>query len=163
MVSPQTQENVLALIQAAVSKLYTSPLSKTTISLIASKYGASRKDESEQSQGTLTTVQHAKYILPSPISQMSNHVDELSSAVSTGLLLALIVGLLQWIVFTLFAAPILAGMGISRTSDMAPTAVAYMKARAFAAPASTIWLATNGIFRGTHCTQNTDASIDTNR
>jgi len=37
--------------QAAVSKLYTSALSKTTISFIASKYGASRSDESEESRG----------------------------------------------------------------------------------------------------------------
>jgi hypothetical protein len=37
--------------QAAVSKLYTSALSKTSISFIASKYGASRSDETEESKG----------------------------------------------------------------------------------------------------------------
>lgn len=37
--------------QAAVSKLYTSALAKTTISFIASKYGASRSDETEESKG----------------------------------------------------------------------------------------------------------------
>jgi hypothetical protein len=31
---------------------------------------------------------------------------------------------------------------------MAPTATAYMKARAFAAPAATLWMVANGIFRG---------------
>lgn len=39
--------------QAAVSKLYTSALSKTTISFIASKYGASRSDELEESKGVV--------------------------------------------------------------------------------------------------------------
>lgn len=37
--------------QAAVSKIYTSALSKTTISFIASKYGASRSSGSEESKG----------------------------------------------------------------------------------------------------------------
>lgn len=75
--------------------------------------------------------------------------EELSSAVTTGLLLAAIVGFMQLAVFSLFAGPILGGMGISRHSEMTPTAMAYMKARAFAAPAATLWVVANGIFRDT--------------
>jgi putative MATE family efflux protein len=110
--------------QAAVSKLYTSALSKTTISFIAAKCGALRGEESHDAK------------------------EELSSVVTTGLMLAAIVGFMQLAVFSLFAGPILAAMGISRASEMAPTATAYMKARAFAAPAATLWLVANGIFRG---------------
>jgi Na+-driven multidrug efflux pump len=42
--------------QAAVSKLYTSALSKTTISFIAAKCGALRGEESHDAKGTRTTV-----------------------------------------------------------------------------------------------------------
>lgn len=114
--------------QAAVSKLYNSPLSKTTISLIASKYGAARSDSASETEK-----------------------EQLSAAVSTGLLLALTVGLVQLVVFTTLARPILGAMGVSRSSDMAESATSYMRVRALNAPASTLWLVSNGVFRGTLC------------
>lgn len=67
--------------------------------------------------------------------------------------------MMQLAVFSLFAGPILAGMGISQNSDMAPTATSYMKLRAFGAPAATLWLVANGIFRGTFSSENANHAI----
>ena len=40
------------------------------------------------------------------------------------------------------------GMGLSPTSPMWHSAVSYLKVRALGTPAATLWLVTNGIFRG---------------
>lgn len=118
--------------QAAVSKLYNSPLSKTTISLIGSKVGA-RKG----------------------LDYGSHEDEDLSVAVSSGLLLAIVVGIIQLLVFSVLAPLILNIMGVSQSSGMWRAAVSYMRVKALGAPGATLWLVCNGIFRGLGDTKTT--------
>jgi Na+-driven multidrug efflux pump len=80
--------------------------------------------------------------------------EELAKAVTSGLVVALAIGLLQFACFTLLAQPIVTASGISPSTNpcsdtMYATAVSYTRARATSAPSSTLWLVTTGIFRGT--------------
>jgi Na+-driven multidrug efflux pump len=74
--------------------------------------------------------------------------DKLSTAISSALALALLVGFLQLVVFTIGASQILAMTGVSHSSTMYLPAVAFMRARASAAPSATIWLVATNAFRG---------------
>ena len=114
--------------QYAVSKLYNDPLLRTSISLVATQDGKSRSDTS-----TLSEKEQA---------------DGMSVAVSSALLLALSVGLIQAVVYYAFASNIIAAMGVSPTSNMYYSAFSYLKIRALGTPAATLWLVTNGVFRG---------------
>jgi putative MATE family efflux protein len=120
--------------QYAVSKLYNDPLLRTSISLVASQDGKARSNSSSGS------------------SEQTNHEDEvkkeLSIAVSSGLLLALSVGVIQLVVYTLLASGIIKGMGVTTDSPMWHSAFTYLRMRALGTPAATLWLVTNGIFRG---------------
>lgn len=111
--------------QYAVSKLYNDPLLRTSISLVASQDGKARGKEA--------SVDQAK---------------ELSVAVSSALLLAFTVGAVQLVVYTVLASAITRGMGLTSASPMWESAVSYLKVRALGTPAATLWLVTNGIFRG---------------
>jgi Na+-driven multidrug efflux pump len=80
--------------------------------------------------------------------------EELAKAATSGLVVALAIGLLQFACFTLLAEPIVRASGISPSTNtcrntMYATAVSYTRARATSAPSSTVWLVTTGIFRGT--------------
>ena len=114
--------------QYAVSKLYNDPLLRTSISLVASQDGKSRQTVSDEQED-----QAAK---------------NLSVAVSSALLLAASVGLVQLVVYTLFCKSITIGMGLNPTSPMWHSAVSYLQVRALGTPAATLWLVANGIFRG---------------
>lgn len=111
--------------QYAVSKLYNDPLLRTSISLVASQDGKARGKEAS-----------------------SDQAKELSVAVSSALLLAFTVGAIQLVVYTLLASSITRGMGLTSASPMWESAVSYLKVRALGTPAATLWLVTNGIFRG---------------
>jgi putative MATE family efflux protein len=111
--------------QYAVSKLYNDPLLRTSISLVASQDGKAR--------GTEGTVGQAK---------------ELSVAVSSALLLAFTVGVVQLVIYSVLAGVITRGMGLTEVSPMWESAVSYLRVRALGTPAATLWLVTNGIFRG---------------
>jgi putative MATE family efflux protein len=112
--------------QYAVSKLYNDPLLRTSISLVASQDGRIRGgNESDEDQEK-----------------------NLSIAVSSALLLAFCVGTIQLIIYTVLAASITRGMGLTAASPMWHSAVSYLKVRALGTPAATLWLVTNGIFRG---------------
>lgn len=111
--------------QYAVSKLYNDPLLRTSISLVASQDGKSR--------GRDSSVDEKK---------------ELSVAVSSALVLAAAVGVVQLFVYSFLATGIIRGMGVIRTSPMWYSAVSYLRVRALGTPAATLWLVTNGIFRG---------------
>ena len=113
--------------QYAVSKLYNDPLLRTSISLVASQDGKSRGDDKE------TKEDSAK---------------QLSIAVSSALLLAVSVGFIQLLIYYLLATGIIRGMGVSASSSMWYSAVSYLRIRALGTPAATLWLVTNGIFRG---------------
>ena len=111
--------------QYAVSKLYNDPLLRTSISLVASQDGKKRGQTS------------------------SGDADkELSIAVSSALLLALSVGVIQLFVYFFFASGIIKGMGLGTTSTMWHSAFSYIRIRALGTPAATLWLVTNGVFRG---------------
>ena len=112
--------------QYAVSKLYNDPLLRTSISLVASQDGKSR--------GIKTTEDEAK--------------KELSIAVSSALLLAFVVGFVQMMVYSLLTNGIIRGMGVDSLNPMWHSAVSYLRVRALGTPAATLWLVTNGIFRG---------------
>jgi putative MATE family efflux protein len=71
-----------------------------------------------------------------------------SRAISSALFLAAIVGIAQMILYVIFGRRILTGMGVGPTSTMYPSALGYLTVRAYGTPAATLWLVTNGIFRG---------------
>ncbi|CAB9512790.1 Protein DETOXIFICATION [Seminavis robusta] len=111
--------------QYAVSKLYNDPLLRTSISMVASKDGQTRgKTPSESDR------------------------ESLSIEVSSALLLAFVVGIIQLFVYTVLAKGITLGMGVTEASPMWHSAVSYLRVRALGTPAATLWLVTNGIFRG---------------
>lgn len=113
--------------QYAVSKLYNDPLLRTSISLVASEDGKSLEntngDDHEQKKA-------------------------LSIAVSSALLLAFIVGAIQLLLYFTFAGKIIEGMGVNAVSPMHHSAYSYLRVRALGTPAATLWLVTNGVFRG---------------
>ena len=74
--------------------------------------------------------------------------DRRADAVSTALLLALIVGLLQGLVYAIFSGPILTACCVGPASPMRAEAMGYLRVCAAGAPTTTVWLVTNGIFRG---------------
>lgn len=119
--------------QYAVSKLYNDPLLRTSISLVASQDGRSRKDDSNSEKSEET---------------IDNSKEELSIAVSSALLLAFSVGVIQLFVYSIFSPAIVRGMGVTPSSGMWYSAVSYLFVCAFRTPAATLWLVTNGIFRG---------------
>lgn len=116
--------------QYAVSKLYNDPLLRTSISLVASTDG--------QARGTADNDG----------SQEEENEKNLSIAVSSSLLLAFSVGFVQLIVYSLLATSITRGMGLSSSNPMWYSAVSYLRVRALGTPAATLWLVSNGIFRG---------------
>jgi putative MATE family efflux protein len=123
--------------QYSVSKLYNDPLLRTSISLVAAQDGKARSSADNQQ---LTGEDKA--------AQERGNVKALSVAVSSALLLAFSVGFIQLIVYTLLASSITRGMGLTSSSPMWYSAVSYLKVRALGTPAATLWLVTNGIFRG---------------
>jgi putative MATE family efflux protein len=115
--------------QYAVSKLYNDPLLRTSISLVASQDGQSRSGSATDDDD-------------------DRNKRKLSIAVSSALLLAASVGIVQLVVYTVLASVITKGMGLQMTSPMWHSAVSYLRVRAFGTPAATLWLVSNGIFRG---------------
>ena len=120
--------------QYAVSKLYNDPLLRTSISLVASIDGQARAtaDNGDKDEVTQTVENEQK----------------LSIAVSSALLLAFSVGVIQLVVYSLLATSITHGMGLSSSNPMWYSAVSYLRVRALGTPAATLWLVSNGIFRG---------------
>jgi putative MATE family efflux protein len=112
--------------QYAVSKLYNDPLLRTSISLVAAQEGKARR-------ATAGDPQVAK---------------DLGIAVSSALLLAAAVGVIQMFVYLIFCQSITRGMGVSPSSPMWFSAVSYLQIRSLGTPAATLWLVTNGIYRG---------------
>ena len=71
-----------------------------------------------------------------------------AGAVSAALLLALFMGLVQALVYLALAGPILSASCVGPGTPMRAEALAYLRVCAAGAPAATIWLVVNGIFRG---------------
>ena len=97
-------------------------LLRTSISIVATGDGAARSSGSES--------------------------DARDQAISAALVLALAIGVLQSIFFLLFTPLLISGMGAPVGSSMRPTAISYLRVRALGMPAATLWLVSNGIFRG---------------
>jgi putative MATE family efflux protein len=112
--------------QYSVSKLYNDPLLRTSISLVAA--GAGQAQASGMSE--------------------SSRKEQLSKAVTSALLLAAIIGVVQAAVYSVACAPIIRTMGLAVTSDMYIPAVTYLQVKALGTPGATMWLVVNGIFRG---------------
>ena len=120
--------------QYAVSKLYNDPLLRTSISLVATQDGKAR--------GVKAGTDHDEATAEAEAAQ------SLSIAVSSALLLALTVGLIQCVIYYFGAGLIIKQMGLTADSSMWYSALSYLKVRALGTPAATLWLVTNGIFRG---------------
>lgn len=73
---------------------------------------------------------------------------ELRASVLSALVLALVLGVVQLLAFTALAGPIVGGFGVGALSQMREPAVEYVRLRALGAPAVTLLLVTQGIFRG---------------
>jgi len=73
---------------------------------------------------------------------------ELTSSAIAALALAVFLGLVQTAVFTLFAPRIVAGFGAVAGSPLAAPAASYLRLRSLGAPAVTLLLVMQGIFRG---------------
>jgi hypothetical protein len=90
--------------QYAVSKLYNDPLLRTSISLVASQDGKARSSQMKKNKdGSSDTASMEE--------EAAVATKELSIAVSSGLLLALTVGVIQLIVYSVLASGIIKGMG----------------------------------------------------
>jgi hypothetical protein len=83
--------------QYAVSKLYNDPLLRTSISLIASQDGKARGNQASDTGNSESERKSAK--------------KDLSIAVSSALLLALSVGVIQLVIYASLASGIIKGMG----------------------------------------------------
>ena len=129
--------------QYAVSKLYNDPLLRTSISLVASQDGRSRGGKTDE------TVEGG--VVEGDDDGGDNAAEaakNLSVAVSSALLLALSVGLIQLFVYFFLAGGIIGFMGVTGASPMYHSAFSYLRVRSLGTPAATLWLVTNGIFRG---------------
>jgi putative MATE family efflux protein len=156
--------------QYSVSKLYNDPLLRTSISLVASQDGKTRRvstsvinhhntntniEDQENSNNDdndnddLVKQQQQQQLL---VDDKDNQ-KQLSIAVSSALLLAFCVGTIQLVVFSVLANTITRGMGLIPSNPMWSSAVSYLRVRALGTPAATLWLVTNGIFRGLGDTQ----------
>ena len=69
-------------------------------------------------------------------------------AIRAALVLALAVGVLQTCFFAVCAPSMISGMGAKVGSPMRPVALSYLRVRALGMPTATMWLVSNGIFRG---------------
>ena len=107
--------------QYAMSKLYNDPLLRTSISLVASEDGkaGSTADDAKSKSKALTI------------------------AVSSALLLAFTVGMIQLVLYFGFASAILRGMGVESSSSMYYSAFSYLRVRALGTPAATLWYRRN--------------------
>ena len=74
--------------------------------------------------------------------------EELSASVSTAILTAMVIGVLQSLLYIFAPGPIMTFMGVPGVSDMRSPAIAYLQWRALGVPAATVLIVTNGIFRG---------------
>lgn len=72
---------------------------------------------------------------------------ELRASVLSALALALALGLMQLVAFTAFTPAIVGGFGVDAASAMRAPAASYVRLRALGAPAVTLLLVTQGIFR----------------
>ena len=122
--------------QYAVSKLYNDPLLRTSISLVATQDGKARGVKAGAGETRDEAAAEAEA------------AQSLSIAVSSSLLLALTVGLVQLVIYYFGAGLIIKQMGLTADSSMWYSALSYLKVRALGTPAATLWLVTNGIFRG---------------
>jgi len=127
--------------QYAVGKLYNDPLLRTSISLVASEDGrrknGGRRKKNDENEDDDREEEEEK-----------EERRALSMAVSSAMLLALGVGIAQLVLYYAFADSILAGMGVTAASGMHASAYSYMRVRALGTPAATLWLVTNGVYRG---------------
>lgn len=125
--------------QYAVAKLYTDPLLRTSVSLVA---GARELDQGDAALATAANATAAN------AAALIDRQQQLSGAIASALYLALAVGLLQALAFGSLAGPILRACNVCPSSPMRTSALGYLRICAVGAPAATLWLVCNGIFRG---------------
>jgi putative MATE family efflux protein len=137
--------------QYAVSKLYNDPLLRTSISLVAAQDGAARGGRGKAGDSSASAQKDGAKSSSTTDESAGAAADakaKLSRAVSSALLLAATVGLIQLGVYSVFCKAIIRAMGLNPSSPMWSSAVGYLQVRAWGTPAATLWLVSNGIFRG---------------
>ena len=105
---------------------------------IAAQYGVSKLYNDPLLRTTISIV----------AAQEGGGAEARANAVSTALLLALVVGVAQGFFFFILGGPILTACCVGPASPMRASAIGYLRVCSIGAPAVTLWLATNGIFRG---------------
>ena len=105
--------------QYGLSKLYNDPLLRTTLSLVAASEGESECKGRAQ-----------------------------KDAISTAMLLALLVGLIQAAFYGALAGPVLSACCVGPASPMRASALGYLRVAAAGSPMATLWLVVNAVFRG---------------
>jgi Na+-driven multidrug efflux pump len=110
------------------------------------------------SQGAIGVANNAQYsiakIYNDPLLKTTTSIVagksgiELSAAVSSALIGAVWIGLLQSLVYLFFAIPLLGALGVTPASDMYLPALWNLRFRALGVPAGTVLIVANGIFRG---------------
>lgn len=139
--------------QYAVSKLYNDPLLRTSISLVASEDGRQKNENAiieneDDGDDASDNAKQQQQRQQQQLKQQQQNASSLSIAVSSAILLAFTVGAIQLLLYYTFASSILHGMGVTPSSSMYPSAYSYLRIRALGTPAATLWLVTNGIYRG---------------
>lgn len=88
-------------------------------------------------------------LLRTTISQVAAaDADGQRKSIGVSLLLAVVLGVFQAVVYGCNAESVLRGLGVGAGSEMLPHAIAYLRVRAFGAPIGSLLLALNGIYRG---------------
>ncbi|CAH9106907.1 unnamed protein product [Cuscuta epithymum] len=121
-----------------ISKLFNIPLLSVATSFVAEDIAKSGSGfcPSEGDEGTKSTPFNGK-------------IERLQlSSVSTALLLAAGIGIIESLALSMGSGPLLSLMGISHSSPMRAPAQRYLVLRALGAPAFVVSLALQGIFRG---------------
>ncbi|XVE48746.1 hypothetical protein DITRI_Ditri01bG0026800 [Diplodiscus trichospermus] len=119
-----------------VSKLFNMPLLSVATSFVA-------EDISKNAIENLSAAESAN---GKPLDSVAER-KQLPS-VSTALLLAVLIGIFETLALSLGSGPFLKLMGVPSTSDMYAPAKRFLSLRSLGAPATAVYLALQGIFRG---------------
>jgi hypothetical protein len=88
---------------------------------------------------------------------------ELASSIATALLMAVLIGVVQMLVFATFAHPIVQAMGGTGSPEMLTSAVSYIRVRTTSAYRNSVMRLDSGVRSGSrlrHCCSSQTASLE---
>ncbi|KAK9265524.1 hypothetical protein L1049_001769 [Liquidambar formosana] len=124
-----------------MSKVFNIPLLSIATSFVAEDISRNENKESTSDGGSQNRSTNG-----SPLNEMGER--KMLPSVSTALLLAIGIGILEALAMYFGSGPFLSMMGISSASSMRGPAQQFLKLRAVGAPAVVLYLAIQGILRG---------------